>query len=261
MSRLIYQYWSGEMPIYAQVSKDLFTTYAEKCGAEYRFDQDPQFFKSKYSQYYNALRPIFDPAFHHYDQVLFVDMDVVPVLGLDADIFATTRAQIAMVQEVDQPQLRSNMRGNITTKNDLRWAKVVNFFWGVQVPLDPLGRPRVYNSGVVLYSKSGLNFARKAFASVKTYQYLMTLVALPRFYRLDQNYLGAFVGRTGCDFSELSADWNSQVTSISTADGKGLIMDTRTSSSKFIHMQHAKGIKNNMTRADVLSVAAGTYRF
>ncbi|WP_039017964.1 hypothetical protein [Halocynthiibacter namhaensis] len=259
MKRLIYQYWTGRMPSYAQVSKELFTSYARDSGAEYLFEQDPRYFRSKYARYYNALRPIFDLNFHAYDQVLFVDMDVIPLQNNDANIFETPIGQIGMVEEVDQPDLRLNMFGRINHNNDLRWAKVVKKIWGVQVPLDALNRPRVFNSGVVLYTKTGLQFARENFPSVKAYQYVMTLARLPRFYRLDQNYLGAFVGKHRCDYSCLASDWNSQITSAKTLSGENLLVDQRTASSKFIHMQH-RG-RNEMSQDDVLSVASGTYNF
>ncbi len=259
MRRLIYQYWTGRMPPYATVSRDLFASYARDIGAEYLFEQDPKYFRSRYARYYNALRPIFDVDFHTFDQVLFVDMDVIPLQSTEANIFEASLGQIGMVEEVDQPELRSNMLGKINHNNDLRWAKVVKRFWGVQVPLDAQGRPRVFNSGVVLYSKAGLQFARKNFPSVKAYQYGMTLAGLPRFYRLDQNYLGAFVGKNGCDFSCLPAVWNSQVTSTLTLTGEHLLIDQRTTSSNFIHMQHVG--KNEMNHEDVMSVAGGTYSF
>lgn len=247
------------MPPYAEVSKELFASYARKHSAEYVFEENPQYFRNKYARYYNALRPIFDSRFHNYDHILFVDMDVVPLSACREDVFESPIEHIGMVEEVDQPELRSNMLGRINAKNDKRWARIVKAVWGVQVPLDELGRPKVFNSGVVLYTKAGLNFARNNFPSVRLYQYIMTLAGLPRFYRLDQNYLGAFIGKSGCGFSTLSDGWNSQVTSIKTLSGDDVLVDQRNALTKFVHMQH-RG-KNKMNQGNVRDVADNNYHF
>lgn len=234
MTCLIYQYWSGPMPTYAMLSSRMMRAYAEQIGAAYRFDRDPDYFRFKYAQYYHALRPIHDAAFLAYDQVLFVDMDVFPARGLTRSIFDARKGDIGMVEEVSQPRLRQAATGPITGTRDLRWARVSEALYGVRLPRADAGLPRVFNSGVVHYTRAGLEMARRVFPSIKVYTLAMRLAALPRFYRLDQNYLGVAAFRPPLSFEAMPLGWNVQVRS--GPDG-GWSVDRLGEESRLLHVQ------------------------
>jgi len=247
------------MPTYARISRQLFEDYARKIGADYRFDKDPDFIRGKFARYFAALRPVHDEAFHVYDRVLYVDMDIIPLASVSRNIFDEPVGHLAMVEETGQPAARDGKTGNINLRNDRRWARMIRLRWGIRVPVDELNRPRVFNTGLVLYSREGLKFVRDNFPKIRSYQLASSLARLPDFYRIDQNYLGAFIALRGCDFTLLPVEWNSQVLSFSDKTGAAILVDSRTANSRFIHMQHSA--RAGMTAEQVLAVSRSEYDF
>ena len=110
MKTLIYQFWKGEVPDYARLSRRLFRDYADRHGADYFFEENPTFFTGKYAEYYHAVRPVWDPDFHNYDRVIYVDADVFPKDNASGEILTTPVNHIGMVEELAQPQLRKGRK-------------------------------------------------------------------------------------------------------------------------------------------------------
>lgn len=254
MRTLIYQYWRGELPLYAQISKKMFETYAREIGADYLFDKDPEFFPPKYANYYHSLRPVFDDKFHEYDKILYVDMDILISQKLEANVFDIELEHIAMVEEEHQPELREFAKGKINSKNDQKWAKLASLFWGIEVARDEHNRPKVYNSGVVLFSNSGLKKAKETFLSIPKYTWAMRLALLPRFYRLDQNYFGVCAFSKGMNLTVMDQSWNTQVHYVHTREGDKTLYDARSQDTKFIHLQVAG--RKNMSEKEILDFTA-----
>lgn len=238
----------------------MFRDYAQRIGADYLFSEEEIAIRAMSKRYFGALRPLYDPHFQTYDAVLFVDMDVIPKADLSENIFDCLDGHIMLAEETRQPSLRMDMKGNINAANDVKWAKVVQRVWRTKVARDAQNRPRVFNSGVVLYSAEGLRALRKILPPVLAYQLSMRLAGLPRFYRLDQNYLNAFLHREGVDFKALSGHWNAQITMLSDIDGNPRLLDERSPDSRFFHMQHGPS-KPHMSRAEALAVAKGDFAF
>ena len=67
MRNLIYQVWAGEMRPAGKYSEKLFRQYADKIGAEYRLDINPniasQHVSGDDSKYFEWLNPIVDDSF------------------------------------------------------------------------------------------------------------------------------------------------------------------------------------------------------
>lgn len=207
MRTLLYQFWKGPVPDYARLSCRLFEDYAKRYGADYRFDVDPEFFKGKYSEYYHALRPIYDDDFLKYDRVIFIDADVYPKANASDGILTCKVEHIAMVEELAE-EIRADRPKWLNDRNDNRWALVSTGVFGSRLPRKPDGKPRVFNSGVIVYTRDGLIAARERFPSIKLYSAVMRAALLPRFYRLDQNYLGMACFRKGISFNVLEQRWN-----------------------------------------------------
>jgi len=252
MKTLIYQFWSGKMPEYARASRHLFKDYARSIGAEYRFDENPRFFRVRYARYYHSLRPVFDADFHAYDRVLFADMDVFPVEELRRNVFDEPVDHVALVQEPEQDELRKIRVGNINLENDRRWAAYVERKWNLNVPRGPAGNPDVFNTGVILYSRSGMEAGRALFPSPRSYMFWMKIKRFPWFYRIDQNYLSAFAFLPGMRFSRLNQDWNSQIFSTPLAAGGMRHDDFRTPDSALVHFQYYR--RNKMNVEEILAM-------
>ncbi len=255
MSNLIYQYWRGDIPEYVHAVKALFSAYAERVGADYLFEHNPKFIRTFNATYYSALRPVFDKRFHRYDNVLFADMDVVAVDALPHDIFREDFGHIAMAEEVEQPVLRTNMTGKIRSENDLKWASVAEQTWDCSIIRDDAQRPRVFNSGVVLYSQEGLKIARKYAPSMSYYQVKMQFSGVPKFYRLDQNYLNLIAAMPQVDFTVLDGHWNAQVNLVGTGHGNSKLLNEVDQNSRFIHLQHSA--KKDLSQEEIFALAAG----
>ena len=193
------------------------------------------------------MRPIYDRALHAYDAVFYVDMDVIPVEGVSENVFDGIKGDLMLAEELDQPILRASMAGKINSENDLGWASTIRQSYGSDVPRTVDGKPKVYNAGAVLLSGNGLAKLRLELPNILAYQVRMALRGLPRFYQLDQNYIGAFVSHKSIDFRQLDSKWNSQITSISTQYGRRKLLDYRTPEICFIHMQHGPQ-KSQMTQ-------------
>ncbi len=186
---LIYQFWKGEIPGYAKLSRRLFRDYADRHGADHFFEENPTFFTGKYAEYYHALRPVWDEDLLGYDRVIYIDADVFPKADASADIFTLPVNHIGMVEELAQPELRKGRKSPIRHSNDMRWAAFGSAFFHSTPPRLADRSPRVFNSGVIVYTREGMMAARQRFPDIKTYVMAMRLAILPRFYRLDQNYL------------------------------------------------------------------------
>ncbi|MDD8023174.1 MAG: hypothetical protein PHX82_08715 [Paracoccaceae bacterium] len=260
MEALVFQYWNGVRPPYTYASEEAFRAYAAQIGADYYLSDGRVSFPCFHKRYFGALLPLFAKSFRDYDYVLYVDMDVIPVSGLTANVFEGARGDLMLVEEAEQPMLREEMKGRINGANDRKWARVIKRFWGVEVAADVEGRPKVFNPGVVVYSQAGMKRLRKVLPSVLLYQLVMKLARMPRFYCLDQNYLNAFLRSPKVDFAPLGPEWNSQVTQWADRRGTVHLNDSRTGETKFVHLQHGPK-KNAMTVEEVRNVAHNGYDF
>lgn len=234
MKTLIYQFWKGTVPAYASLSSRLFKAYAERHGAEYRFDENPEFFKGKYSEYYHAFRPVFDDDFLQYDRVIYLDGDIYPKEAASAEILTRHVDHIAMAEEL-APEIRGERPRWLNDRNDNRWAIVSRAVFGVSPPRLPDGKTRAFNSGVIVYTREGLIAARRNFPNVTAYSVAMRIALLPRFYRLDQNYLGTACFRKGMKFDILEQRWN-RIVKTSQLDENRMVKEP-SGDTAFVHWQ------------------------
>jgi hypothetical protein len=229
----IYQFWSGEVPHYATVSSRHMKKYANDIGADYVVNYNKNVIKEKFSEYYNCFAPLFDNSFDKYENVLFCDMDVFPVDGLLKNIFLESVDKFGIVAEERKIKIRYNRTsGSITGKNDERWASKLKQELGLVLPRNNENQLRIFNSGVVLYTREGIEFARKNWQSIKQYQ--DTIKELPTFYKLDQNYLGAMLSHS--TFTVLDDIWNSPVYWEGNNTNRH-VHDGRTNNTNFVHIQ------------------------
>ena len=244
MRKLIYQYWDGTLTPGNEAGSKMMKQYADRIGADYKFELNPKWRTDlgAYTAYYGAFKPIFDSEMSQYDYVLFVDTDVIPVDSLTEDIFDQfigTDVEIGICEEWNQPAQRAKNVGHINNKYDNIWINTLKSKYpDINFPLTPEGWPKVYNSGVVVYSKKGMDKFRENYVNFKTYITWMNAAGLTKFYECDQPYLHAML--EVCKFNWITMDykWNSAVHyTPGTSGSKRPVIDLRNNRANFVHIQ------------------------
>ena len=244
---LIYQYWDGDVRESCRAGVIAMQQYAERIGAEYIFEENPQFLKKhfgynfgNYSPHYGAFKPIYDESFDKYDKILFVDTDVFPIEGLTQNIFDEFTGEIGICTEPEQPRIRTITKGRITSKQDEKWADMVKRIWDTDVPRTEDGLVEVFNTGMVLYSKQARVKAREEWVDPDLYVQLCKREGLDSFYNCDQPYLHAMMFVCDFDVQYMENGWNSYIHYARTVDREErYLCDWRNKSTKFVHVQFA----------------------
>lgn len=246
MKNLIYQYWDGELYVGVTAGSEVMKEYANRIGADYLFEHNPRFVTNlgNYSPHYGSFKPIYDESFHKYDNVLFTDTDVFPVDNCQENIFENFNADIGICIEPLQPVARANKppgAKGATKESDEKWASLIKNTWHVDMPRTDAKLLKVYNSGVVLYSRNGLLKARKNFVPFKKYVNLIKNNGFVAFYTSDQYYLHAMLKVAKMNYIELDNKWNSFVHYVrdkgnAKVNGQA-INDSRTQNTNFVHIQ------------------------
>ena len=239
MKNIIYQYWQGDMKPGVKESTRLIKEYADRIGVEYRFDHNITIAGKVVNVpiYYEPANPLVDKSFDKYDNVALVDIDVFPVEGLSENIFDQLNGEDAGIcTEPSQPFFRQvyDVAG-ITNANDTRWTKVLKTSWGVDYSYDKEGRPKVYNTGVVVISKAGLQKMKTTWPSFQNYVNYMGANGFPKFYRLFQDYFSAFIHKNNFTFKELPNSWNCYMHKLGSHPNAS-VNDTRTEDAKLVHI-------------------------
>jgi len=242
MKTIIYQYWDGISTPGNAAGVAAMKEYANRIGAEYLYEDNPRWQTNlgKYSPHYGAFKPLFTESFYDYDYLLFADTDVFPVADLNENIFEqfyNTDIELGICEEWQQPEVRKKHNlGGINNANDEFWVELIEKNWPVKMPRAENKAPRVYNSGVVVYSNGGMKKARKNFIDFKTYVKFINAHQLPPFYTCDQPYLHAML--EVCDFKWKTMDykWNSSVHYVPGTKDPRPVNDLRNNSN-FVHIQ------------------------
>lgn len=239
MKTLIWQYWlSNPVLPGAEAGSAAMSAYAQRIGADYRFDRHMPWAVKALGQgvparWYDKLRCCFDPQIHdRYDNVAVIDLDVFPVDGLHESIFEAAQGEVSMCEEPDQPYFRSLATSGICTANDLRWSAFVRKY-GAVIPRNSEGQPRTWNAGVIVFTREGMRKVREAKPSPYSY-YHATRQRFVEMYCGEQNYLCALAAAGAFSFHSLDVEWNRMVHHYG-ADKKQLY-DKRTPATKFVHV-------------------------
>lgn len=238
---LIYQYWLGNPGPAVQHGVANMKAYAERIGADYIFKTNPGW-AQKYCdipQYYNAFEPIWNDDYHEkYDKILFADTDVFTVEDLSENIFDEDVKEIGICDEPHKEESHLTTNSHINTAADEKWNDLMVQRFGTEMPRNEKGNLKIFNSGVVLYTKEGREKARKNWVPFKEYITACRMAGCNRFYSIDQNYLHAMLIIGKHDFTQLHNGWNSYVHF--DGDSKTIpraVVDTRTNETKLVHVQ------------------------
>jgi hypothetical protein len=238
LKNIIYQYWSGNPPKICEASTANIKEYADRIGAVHKVDYNPTFsLPGGSAKYYGALRPIYDNLFHEYDNVLFLDMDIFAVDGLEENIFDQGVKEFGICTEPHKIPIRKKRTSGISAAEDSRWDEHLYQHYGKRMPRDENGDIKIYNTGVVLYTNAGLKKARDTFVTPAEYIKVVSGANLHGFYiNTEQPYLHSQAA-IHLKITEMHNGWNSYIHWGEKKTEPRDITDTRTPETKFIHMQ------------------------
>jgi lipopolysaccharide biosynthesis glycosyltransferase len=266
MKNLIYQVWAGKLSEEAKVSSKLMKAYAEKIGAEYILDLNPNIASKicDVPMYFEWLNPIIDDRFLKYDKILSVDLDVFPVENLKENIFKEDVGDIGACTEPFQGKQRATVTvgGHINRQNDEKWAAVVKKNWGISLPRDEDDNLKVYNAGMVVFTKEGIEKA-KEWMPFQEYIDFMRNKGFGRFYTVDQNYFHLMVfANANIDFREMNNGWNSQIHYVRGPLAiTNNINDERNENTKFVHVQMTGHKWNEQSLYEIVNLSRSKWRF
>lgn len=246
MKTAIYQYWDGPPTPGNTAGSKAMKRYAESIGADYIYEDNPRFVTNlgQYSPHFGAFKPIYDKRFEQYDYILFADTDVFPIQDLSVNIFqyavdTMPDFEIGICEEWQQPVMRKiHSSSPINNANDEKWVKLIESIWkGVSFPRTEDNLPRVFNSGVVLYSKSGVEKARDNFIPFIDYVRMIYQANLPSFYASDQVYLHAMLEVCKFKWFVMDYKWNSSVHYMPGTSGPNRPVNDLRNDPYFVHIQ------------------------
>lgn len=241
MKTLIYQYWDGKERKGNLAGVELMKAYADKIGAEHVYEKDVNFRSDlgSYSSSYGMFKPIYE--YGDYDYVMYADCDVVPKDNCDENIFEFLGDHdVGICEEPNAPSARKKytIGGGINNKNDEAWVDLVERKWNVTMPRTLDGLPKVYNSGMVLWSKAGMEKAREKLVDFGKYVNLVSVFKLPPFYTCDQHYIHAMLEVCEFNWKLMPYKWNSSVHyDPGVKQQPRPVIDLRKDNYNFVHIQ------------------------
>lgn len=244
MKTIIYQYRDGEETSESEYSVRCMKEYADRIGSEYLYEHNPKFVTNlgSFSSHYGSFKPIYTDMFHEYDYVMYADTDVFPVDGLTENIFdqfKDTDIELGICEEHNAPEVRTKHTiAGINNERDEVWVKRIESLYNVKLPRTENNLPKVYNSGVVVYSNYGLKKAKYKFLKFELYQQLIEGTGLPAFYTCDQPYLHAMLEIAKMKWITMDYKWNSSVHYQPGTKEPRPVVDLRDNAN-FVHVQLA----------------------
>lgn len=245
MKAVIYQYYDGEPTTGNEAGRKAMEEYATRIGAEYIYEQDPRWRTDlgRYSPHYGTFKPIYEDDFYEYDYVMYADTDVWPRDGITDNIFeefAATGAEVGICEEWNAPEARKRhtIGGGINNKNDEKWCETIENVYGKKMPRTESGLPKVFNSGMIIWTKEGMAKARKNFKKFTSFQAVVKAAGLPDFYMCDQPYIHAMLEVCEFNWITMPYKWNSSVHYDPGTKGRDRpVIDLREDDCKFVHIQ------------------------
>ena len=213
----------GGMPrslFYSQmkdVSTKSFSNYAEAIGAEYLFSDQP-YFDDRVDTYlwmlYDIARLWVDPYFDKYDDILYVDTDII--VNTQENIFDYHEGDLSGVLESDIVDDSGKQRYNPWDSNDVKYTNIALTYLKSNVPLAechvlPPNLPSkvlCYNTGVMVWSKEGRQKAREKFDGWVGWYNNGVELGNPSWLNNDQFYISAQSIKHDLDLNFLDQKWN-----------------------------------------------------
>ena len=268
MKYLIYQYWDGDEKEGNLTGIEFMKKYAKKIKADYIYDLNSYYRTDlgRYSPNYGKLKCLFN--YTDYDFIMYADCDLVPRYDCDENIFEhfiKLNKEFGICEEINAPYLRKKFTigQGINNKNDERWVDLIEKELKIKLPRNKDKLPRMYNTGMMLWSKSGFLKAREKFFDFAKYVKLCNRNNLPSFYACDQHYIHAMMIACELDWITIDNKWNSLIHYHPGTEKKPrAIIDLRNEGYNFVHIQlHGADNWNSKQIYEVVNLPMSEWNF
>jgi lipopolysaccharide biosynthesis glycosyltransferase len=201
LKKLIFQYYSGDqaLPGWADESIKRFKYYSKLHNADYIFTSKSTFSPECY--YFEHLRLVYDDYFKVYDRILYADVDVI-VDQFDENIFDQNINEIGMIPEYKAPGMNANPVFTLSNYHAKYKDLTEKFNLPIVKPKSVTSDYLMFNSGVILWTRAGLEKARSSFMDWKKWNN-----EVPGFFGLDQPFINGQVTKH-LNYTELPLKWN-----------------------------------------------------
>ena len=218
MTNLVYQCYLSNPPTpkFVKISTDSLKFYADKVGADYIFTRKSKLEKitdSIVNRYFNILNIIYDPWFDQYDDILYVDCDVIADSRAD-NIFKIPKAawvDVLAISEkrIDGAHMHPGFHDPEIAKTFIEKYK----FHGMDDPFLNGKRKviRQMNTGVVLFTKKGRLKFRKLVKETE-WQSWATECPMHTALMVDQPFVNAVFDKYKFNVIDLNDTWNMPAT-------------------------------------------------
>jgi len=210
----------------SEISRKSFEIYAKEIGCEYMFSDEKVFThneKNYFADMYECLRVIYDPYFDQFDNVLFLDSDIVANTKKNIFDLVHDEAEIYGVLESDIKVGDGEGGYNAWDYDKKIFNSYVSKFNFHDVPLVPVipesgigkckSRITILNTGVLIWTKTARLRARRLFDNWKNWAFPKRL-GDPNYPRVhhsienDQPFISGQLVKHGFEIGTLNQEWN-----------------------------------------------------
>lgn len=217
MTNLVYQSYIAEtIPEWVNISTDSLKCYADKYNADYIFTRNvklPGFdAKKRMHTFYNILNIIYNDWYDQYDDIFYVDCDIIADKDADS-IFEIEKSKYIDIIAVPERNIQGASFGpafTVASSTDAKEFTKQYKKFGVDILLNGKRKQiNQYNTGVVLFTKKG----RKKFRDSVPYDNWLAWAEAPRpSVANDQPYLNAMWDLYKFNIISLGDEWNMPAT-------------------------------------------------
>jgi hypothetical protein len=210
MNNLIAQYWIGPYTDLVLESRDQVKAYAQRIGAESRFSTRYAYAgdnRTPYvhnGSYFEILRYVYDEKYDDYDNILFLDCDIL-INPNAPNVFASFRSYQQIAMCLEEP-FGGTAQPWYFSENEY-WKDMVRKYsmHGVEIN-EPHHSFRQYNTGVVLMSRAWRQDAREKYDDWKNW--MTDYQDFHLFLSNDQSYINCMIMKYGHGVDNMGSMWN-----------------------------------------------------
>lgn len=202
-------YPTSGTPEWATRSVSYFKEYAKRHNADHFFMEDR--FINSTSNFFEVLRLYRDPIFDQYDNLLYVDVDVIPK-NMDNNIFDLDVKDVAGWPEWKHPEVTVPVNWSANSQIRQRFEDFGSKLIASNTVPSSI---RMINSGVMLWTRESRLKARKLFDDhEKWFHHKNALLdhkwvnAGHSSHCLDQPFINAMWNKFNYNVMELGIEWN-----------------------------------------------------